>query len=393
MERISEQKKKYKKPPNLARSFNSASKLNLSSRNARLKKSRIDSTLKKSNAPKMVNSNKNISKIHERVDPIEIFPKVEKGFFIKNFNKDFVEDGIVNRVIRLSKSRFLLNLEMGKLVIYDLDNCNKVLNPVKISENNILGMALGVKGKIWVSTYKGLYVFDNKLKFIQEVEKTNFGKEGLINPNLDPELQEKPTTLNTCKTDHYIYHLSSPSTLSKINPENYTILERFDRSTIGQDTFEFKILSCRYMINLNTPKNYFKLCNLKDKRKEGGIKLRDSEDNSVSKCLNFDVTLKGSRLFVACYNQNFFKCYLAIYKITHGGFIFKRKIEKFFENGITNIRVVERVYEAQDKEDGFLVISGNKDLSVFSFKGYELENKCRISEMGNRKAYFNSEPP
>lgn len=139
------------------------------------------------------------------------------------------------------------------------------------------------------------------------------------------------------------------------------------------------------MINLNTQKNYFKLCNLKQKKKEGGIKLRDSGDNSVSKCLSFDVTRKGSRLFVACYNQNFFKCYLAIYKITQSGFIFKRKIEKFFENGITSLNVVERVYEPQDNEDGYLVISGNKDLAVFGFKGYELEKKTSISEMGNRK--------
>lgn len=190
------------------------------------------------------------------------------------------------------------------------------------------------------------------------------------------------------KSSYYIYHLQSPSQLSKINPETCNVVQKFDRNTIGQDNFKFRIISKRYMVNLNSARNYFKLCNLCSKKKEGGIKLRDHQDNSVLICISFDVTKKGNRLFVAASNQNKYRHYLAIYKITQSGFIFKRKIQNFFENGIAVVRLVEGLYEKDEDDDGFLVVAGLKDISLYSFSGYTLKQKCFEEESGKSILFF-----
>lgn len=195
-----------------------------------------------------------------------------------------------------------------------------------------------------------------------------------------------PETLESSKSSEYIYHLSSPSTLSKIDPENKVILQIYDRSTIGQDVLRFKIISKRYMVNLNREKNYFKLCNLTLKKKEGGIKLRNPDSqNNIVKCVSFDVTRKGNRLFAGCYDPKD-NCYnLSIYKITQSGFIFKRKIDKFFEEGIYSLIIVEKFFKQSEEQEGYLLISGKKDVSLYSYLGYKLKKEVSASESSKSK--------
>lgn len=172
--------KRFKKPPSLVKSFGTKKNKKLFGHKQSIISShrqKMNSTLKKK--PRNSHSYKNLIFATAQSDKkgIQEPSKAKRGFSITNFNKDFVEEGIVNRVLRINKTRFLLNIETGKLVVYDLENCNRVLEPSTISEKNIIGLIIGISGKIWVSTFKGLFIFDANLKFIMEVEKTNHSKK------------------------------------------------------------------------------------------------------------------------------------------------------------------------------------------------------------------------
>lgn len=183
----------YKKPPQIKKS--SPNSLLNSSNNLFQNKNSLSVTQKSLVSQSHRNSRKMISTLKKKTKGTTSFKNLnspsklamkysspqteikEKSFVfsIKNFNKDFVEEGIVRDIKRLSSSKFIMNLEIGKLVLYDLENCSKILQPIKISEKNILGLLVDIYSNIWVSTFKGLFVFDSNLKFITEVEKTRFG--------------------------------------------------------------------------------------------------------------------------------------------------------------------------------------------------------------------------
>ena len=191
----------------------------------------------------------------------------------------------------------------------------------------------------------------------------------------------KVGSLSLSHNQQYIYYLFSPTKVAMINILERRVMKVFGSEVIGQNITEIRMLTKKFMLTLNANRDYFKLCNIKECRKEGGVKLRDHESSQKSvKCVTFDVSKKGSKLVVAGQNEQKV-CFLYVFKVTQTGFI-----QKFFNYNvakISKVRLVERVYEPMNAT--FLLITSEHALHIFSVDNYQLRYLKSVKNVSKGK--------
>ena len=321
--------------------------------------------LKSKNSPKMKKSLKGKNSFKGKNSTKSIVAKNPEIFktdiSLRLINKDFFEEGSCIMIKHIERSVFLLILENGYMMRDDLNsNKNFELDPVKTSNWGIIDIEVDSSKKVWVSTSKGLLIYDINLKFKNQI--------------LTKEVEQDPTflkpglkTLTISPDKSTIYWLVNSSKVASIDTQTTQILTILDKQVIGHDIHHLKILTKKYLLTLNSQKDFFKLCNLAKLRKEGGIKLKDPKTSQSSICLHYDVTKKGSRMVIGGQSSSGTK-FLGVIKITQSGFI--QKSQSYALKELRMVRLVEEDFEP--KSHPYVFVASASGIHVFGLEKYEL---------------------